>query len=368
MDIRPQSHEIIRTWAFYTIAKALLHEGTIPWQHVVISGWMLDPDRKKMSKSKGNVVTPMHLLDQYGADAVRYWALAARLGTDTAFDEKVLKVGKRLVTKLCNAAKFVLAQAAAEGADHAPARLALPGAAARHGRPGDRALEELDYAPALDATERFFWAGFTDTYLELVKARARSETDAAGRASAVAALQLALGVLLRLLAPYVPYVTDEVWSWGFAAAGGRRSIHRAPWPSCRRARRRRGARTAPPFDAACAFLEAVRRAKSAAGATVGRHLDALRVARRARRRRRCSRPASATWPPPRACRPGRRSCSRARAWPTTRSRSCASSSPRSLPRRDGGRPVRSAARSPRAASRGRRPSSGTRSSSPRATG
>jgi valyl-tRNA synthetase len=95
MDLRPQSHEIIRTWAFYTVAKALLHEGTIPWRHVAISGWVLDPDRKKMSKSKGNVVTPMHLLDQYGADAVRYWALSARLGTDTAFDEKVLKVGRR---------------------------------------------------------------------------------------------------------------------------------------------------------------------------------------------------------------------------------------------------------------------------------
>ena len=117
MDLRPQSHEIIRTWAFYTIVKAHLHEGTIPWRHVAISGWVLDPDRKKMSKSKGNVITPMHLLDQYGADAVRYWSLSARLGTDTAFDEKVLKVGRRLVVKLFNASKFVLQQ---EGAPEGP--------------------------------------------------------------------------------------------------------------------------------------------------------------------------------------------------------------------------------------------------------
>ncbi|HVO09976.1 MAG TPA: valine--tRNA ligase [Vicinamibacteria bacterium] len=279
MDVRPQSHEIIRTWAFYTMAKALLHERTIPWRHVAISGWVLDPDRKKMSKSKGNVITPMHLLDQYGSDAVRYWSLAARLGTDTAFDEKVLKVGRRLVMKVWNASKYVLAQSAPDG----PVSHALDAAfLARLGETVARAtalLEELDYAGALDAVERFFWSGFTDNYVEMVKARARSETDAAGRASAVAALQTGLSALLRLLAPYLPYVTDEVWSWGFAAASGARSIHRAPWPS--EAELAKGVSvpaSGPVFDAACAFLEAVRRAKSAAGASVGRHLDRLRVA------------------------------------------------------------------------------------------
>jgi valyl-tRNA synthetase len=279
MDVRPQSHEIIRTWAFYTIAKALLHEGTIPWRHVAISGWVLDPDRKKMSKSKGNVITPMHLLDQYGSDAVRYWSLAARLGTDTAFDEKVLKVGRRLVTKIFNAAKYVLAQSAD------PGPVARPLDAAFLARLGDvvetatAAFEALDYASALDAIERFFWSGFTDNYVEMVKARARSETDAAGRASAVASLQAGLGVLLRLFAPYLPYVTEEVWSWGFAGHPGPDTIHRAPWPSAPEV----SALTSQPgdgavFDAACAFLEAVRRAKSAAGATVGRHLSRLRVA------------------------------------------------------------------------------------------
>ncbi len=231
MDLRPQSHEIIRTWAFYTIAKALLHEQTIPWRHVAISGWVLDPDRKKMSKSKGNVITPMHLLDQYGADAVRYWSLAARLGTDTAFDEKVLKVGRRLVTKLFNAAKYVLSQSAPDGPVSHPLDRAFLARLAEAVAKATASFDELDYAGALDTIERFFWAGFTDNYLELVKARARSETDAAGRASAVAALQQGLSVLLRLLAPYLPYVTDEVWSWGFAKSAGSRSIHRAPWPA-----------------------------------------------------------------------------------------------------------------------------------------
>ncbi len=279
MDVRPQSHEIIRTWAFYTIVKALLHERTIPWRHVAISGWVLDPDRKKMSKSKGNVITPMHLLDQYGADAVRYWSLSARLGADTAFDEKMLKVGRRLVTKLFNAGKYVLSQSAAEGPVSHPLDRAF---LVRLGEVVGRAtasFDELDYAGALDTIERFFWGGFTDNYVEMVKARARSESDPAGRASAVAALQQGLSVLLRLLAPYLPYVTDEVWSWGFSAAPGPRSIHVAPWPAASElTKAAAGAGDGMAFDLACGFLEAVRRAKSGAGATVGRHLARLRVA------------------------------------------------------------------------------------------
>ncbi|OFV87656.1 MAG: valine--tRNA ligase [Acidobacteria bacterium RBG_16_70_10] len=279
MDLRPQSHEIIRTWAFYSIVKAWLHEGTIPWRHAAISGWVLDPDRKKMSKSKGNVITPMHLLDQYGADAVRYWSLSARLGTDTAFDEKVLKVGRRLVTKLFNASRFVLAQTASGGPVARPLDvgflLRVRDTAAR----ATGALDEFDYAGALDVVERFFWGGFTDTYVEMVKARARSEEDAAGRSSAVAALRLGLSTLLRLFAPYLPYITEEVWSWSFAADGGARTIHRAPWPSpAEFASAPEAEEAGEVFDTACAFLETVHRAKSAAGATVGRHLARLRVA------------------------------------------------------------------------------------------
>ena len=230
-DVRPQGHEIIRTWAFYTIAKALLHEGVIPWRHVVVSGWVLDPDRKKMSKSKGNVVTPMALFEQYTADGARYWAASARLGADTAMDEKVFKVGKRLATKLFNAGKFVLAQAAVV---HPVQReLDLAFAAKLRGlvtRATD-AFEEFNHAQALAETESFFWTHFTDTFIELAKARARSESDADGRGSAVAALRLGLNVLLRLFAPFQPYVTEEVWSWAYAEETGQPSIHRAPWPS-----------------------------------------------------------------------------------------------------------------------------------------
>jgi valyl-tRNA synthetase len=275
-DIRPQSHEIIRTWAFYTIAKAMLHEDTIPWRHVVVSGWILDPDRKKMSKSRGNVVTPMHLLEEYGADGVRYWAASARLGTDAAFDEKVLKVGKRLVTKLFNAGKFVLSQ----GGPVAPITAELDRAfVARLARLVERvtaSYDEFDYAHALQDTETFFWSDFTDTFIELVKGRARAEGEGAG--SAIAALRLGLGVLVRLFAPVLPYITEEVWSWAFAAETATPSVHRAPWPAARDF-----AATAPPadtasFETAVACLAAVNKAKSEAGVSVGRGVRKLVLA------------------------------------------------------------------------------------------
>jgi valyl-tRNA synthetase len=277
MDLRPQSHEIIRTWAFYTIAKALLHENEIPWRHVAISGWVLDPDRKKMSKSKGNVITPMHLLDQYGADAVRYWSLSAKLGTDTAFDEKVLKVGRRLVTKIFNASKFVLSQAGAEGPITHPLDLAF---VARLRSALDKAsafLDAFEYAAALDVIERFFWSGFTDSYVEMVKARARSDSDPAGRGSALAALGLALRTLLRLFAPFLPYITEEVWSWRHAELTKTPSIHRATWPGPADFEGIALGDVAV-FDTAAAFLECVHRTKSAAGASVGRHVARLAVA------------------------------------------------------------------------------------------
>ena len=273
-DIRPQAHDIIRTWAFYTIAKALLHEDTVPWRHVVVSGWILDPDRKKMSKSKGNVVTPMHLLEQYGADSVRYWAASARLGTDTAFDEKVMKVGKRLVTKIFNAGKFVLGHGAA-----APGPIAAELDRAFVARLRELVgrvtalLDEFDYAHALAEAETFFWQSFTDTFLELAKARARD-----GDPSAVAALRLGLSTLLRLLAPTLPYIAEEVWSWAFAAETGHASVHVAPWPAAAELDA-----VAPPADGqsfalAVAAQAAINRARSEQQVSVGRAVAEVTLA------------------------------------------------------------------------------------------
>ncbi len=280
-DVRPQAHEIIRTWAFYTIAKALLHEDTKPWQHVMISGWILDPDRKKMSKSVGNIMTPIPLLEKYTADAGRYWAASARLGVDTAFDEKVWKVGKRLVTKLFNAGKFVLAQT---GEVH-PITCELDRAFVRElAALVERVtaqFEEWNFAHALQEIETFFWTRFTDTYLELAKPRARWYEDgvrgerAAESGSAVAVLRLGFNVLLRLLAPVMPYITEEIWSWTYAEETGHASIHRAPWP-CAESFETVAAPDAPhSFALAVTALAAINKCKADNEVSLGRGVEKL---------------------------------------------------------------------------------------------
>jgi valyl-tRNA synthetase len=225
MDLRPQSHEIIRTWLFSTVTRAHLEFGTLPWSDTAISGWILDPDRKKMSKSKGNVVVPTELLEQYGSDAVRYWAASGRYGVDTAFDVAQLKVGRRLAIKILNAAKFVLSLPGPLGPVTSPVDQSLLAALAVAAGEATAALEAFDHAGALEGAERFFWM-FCDDYLELVKSRAYAEPADPGGASARSALRLALGVLLRLLAPFLPFVTEEAWSWWHDG-----SVHRADWPS-----------------------------------------------------------------------------------------------------------------------------------------
>jgi len=228
MDLRPQSHDIIRTWLFYTVARSHLLHQALPWSDAAISGFVVDPDRKKLSKSKGNTEDdPAGLLRQFGADAVRYWAASGRPGTDVAFDKSQMKVGRRLATKLLNASKFVLrlGEEPGEGRADAPLDRALLAKVHALITSATQNFEAYDYARVLDQVESFFWF-FTDYYIELVKDRAYGLEGEEAGASARRTLRLTLSVVQRLLAPFLPYATEEAWSWWHDG-----SIHVAAWPS-----------------------------------------------------------------------------------------------------------------------------------------
>jgi len=261
MDLRPQGPEIIRTWLFATLLRSHLEHGVLPWKHTTINGWILDPDRKKMSKSRGNVVTPVALLEEFGSDAVRYWACNGRPGTDTALDTGVMKIGRRLAIKILNASKFALGrlgEGPAPGLEvvHEVLDVALLARLAELVQAVTAAHEGFDYARALELTEGFFWS-FCDDYVELVKSRAYGEGSAAGSDSARATLALALSALHRLFAPFLPFVTEEVWSWWQDG-----SVHLAPWPAVAEVGPHAGAEPGV-LDVAAEVLAAVRREKTA---------------------------------------------------------------------------------------------------------
>ncbi|GAB7532592.1 valine--tRNA ligase [Pseudomonas sp. 3A(2025)] len=249
MDLRPQGHDIIRTWLFSTLVRSHFEHSAAPWRHVALSGWILDPDRKKMSKSKGNVVTPQALLDQYGSDGVRYWAALGRPGSDTAFEEQQMKIGRRLALKLVNLSKFVLGLPGdPDGCVDQPLDLAMLQRLGAVTLAATTALEGYDYSTALTRIEGFFW-WFCDDYVELVKRRAYRPEEHSARN----ALAKALSIVQRLFAPFMPFACEEVWRcWQ------PESVHRAGWPQGQAA----DDFVEPMLDGVSAVLAAIRKAKS----------------------------------------------------------------------------------------------------------
>lgn len=225
-DLRPQAHEILRTWAFYTMLKAQLHEDTLPWKNIMISGWCLAEDRSKMSKSKGNIIVPEKLLEQFGSDVVRYWSANSKLGADTTYSEDVMNNGKRLVNKLWNAAKFV-----SHHFDKLEDQYKLKNIGALKSEicceydqyfltqlqniseQVKSEFEKYEYAHASMKLENFFWKDFCDNYLEISKTRAYNEdgSDSSGQKSAIITLYHSLRIILKMFAPIMPHITEEIY-------------------------------------------------------------------------------------------------------------------------------------------------------------
>ena len=287
MSLRPNAHDIIRTWDFYTVVRSLYARDEIPWTDALVSGHALDPAGKKISKSKLKAAEdPTGMLERFSADAVRYWTASVRTGGDTLLSEEVFKNGSRLVTKLWNAAKLALAHLDGYAAPSEMPALNPTDAwlLARLAETIDRAtatFEEYEFAAAKAEVERFFWGDFCDNYLELVKARLYGDAESApvdevARDGARYTLYHALLAVLKLLAPFMPHITEEIYQAGFAATDGAASIHLSAWPLALDAWR--SPEALERGRAILDFVEAVRRWKADRQISVGAPVAAVRVA------------------------------------------------------------------------------------------
>ena len=226
MSLRPQAHDIIRTWAFYTIVKAYYHENNIPWKDIMISGHGLDPKGKKMSKRKGNIITADSIIEKYSADALRFWAATVKLGNDLPYSEKDVVTGQKLLTKLWNASRFVSQFISKkEKPELAIMDKWLLSKLMKLVESCTKKFDRYEYSDAKQETEVFFWHTFADNYLEAVKYRAYNDDD-----SASWTLYKSLLTILKLFSPIIPFITEETYQKLFRLDEKDISIHISSWP------------------------------------------------------------------------------------------------------------------------------------------
>jgi len=244
MSLRPQAHEIIRTWAFYTITKSRHHYGALPWKEVAISGWGLAPEGTgKISKSRGGgPIAPMAMIERYSADAVRYWAASTSFGKDSVISEEKIQAGTKLVTKLWNVAQFSQRFLGSPETrflgengflQHPTLSLADRWILSRTQRLIRRVTDlfrDYEYATAKSETEAFFWKDLADNYLEMAKLRLYEGSPEAAEGARHTLYHILLTVL-KLFAPILPYVTEEIYQHLFTQSEGKKSIHLSSWPA-----------------------------------------------------------------------------------------------------------------------------------------
>ena len=222
-DLRPQSHEIIRTWTFYSLVKSLFHYNIAPWKNLMISGWCLTTDKKKMSKSHGKTINPIKVIKEHGADVVRYWASSAKLGVDTIYSDQILKTGKKLLNKLWNAGKFInfhidnnynkISYLKNDIANHdifCDLDLWILSCLYETIKNSTQSFQQYEYCDAKTYIEDFFWKYFCDNYLELVKTRVYNTEHSKERKSALLTLNYTFNTILKLFAPFIPHITEEL--------------------------------------------------------------------------------------------------------------------------------------------------------------
>jgi valyl-tRNA synthetase len=230
MNLRPQGHDIISFWLFHTVVKCLEHTGEVPFDEVMINGHILDENREKMSKSRGNVVLPQNVVKDYPVDAARYWSAGASVGEDMAFSEKDLVSGEKLLRKMWNASKLVdelasMDQADLEVEDLDPVDQWILAELDELVEEVTEHFEEYEFSKALEKTRDLFWNTFCDDYLEIAKQKLDEEDNR----STEHALRTAHKTFLKLFAPITPHVTEEIWQEMYSS----KSIHNSEWPETR---------------------------------------------------------------------------------------------------------------------------------------
>jgi valyl-tRNA synthetase len=280
MSLRPQAHDIIRTWAFYTIYKSFHHFGVPPWGAIAISGWGIAGEGMgKISKSRGGgPVSPMDMIERHSADAVRYWAASTGFGKDAVISEEKIQTGAKLVNKLWNVARFserflaACQTPTADGPSLSPADRWILSRAQGLVQRVTECMRNYDYAAAKSYVEGFFWTELADNYLEMAKLRLYDEGNTS-REGARCALYHALLTVLKLFAPFLPHVTEEIYRGLYAGPEGQESLHSSPWPAARPEWQDQAAEAVG--DTLVTIATAVRRFKSEHGMALSSELDKL---------------------------------------------------------------------------------------------